>query len=148
MPNVLTCADAELLEINDASHDVDMQEMLEQLATQWPDRFLVLKNENNLGFVRTVNHGVAYFSQYDVINLPRLFSWCQACRNWFEINGLSDRRYNQSTYKGTYFLSGLEGNVFVPLLQVFPPKEVAVRLIAFYMPLKEFLLMPYTHSYA
>jgi FkbM family methyltransferase len=69
MPSVLADTDAKLLAINDASPDDGMQEMLEQLATQWPDRLLVLKNENNLGFVRTVNRGLAYFSQSDVILL-------------------------------------------------------------------------------
>ncbi len=69
MPSVLADADAKLLAINDASPDVGMQEMLEQLASQWPDRLLVLKNASNLGFVRTVNRGLAYLSQYDVILL-------------------------------------------------------------------------------
>ena len=69
LPNVLANKKAKLLAINDASPDNGMQEMLEQLATQWPDRLLVLENESNLGFVRTVNRGLAYFSQYDVVLL-------------------------------------------------------------------------------
>ena len=69
MPSVLADPDAKLLAINDASPNEGMQEMLEQLAIQWPDRLLVLKNENNLGFVRTVNRGLAYFSKCDVVLL-------------------------------------------------------------------------------
>jgi len=69
IPSILADAEAKLLAINDASPDVGMQEMLEQLAIQWPDRLLVLKNVSNLGFVRTVNRGLAYFSQYDVVLL-------------------------------------------------------------------------------
>lgn len=69
LPSVLTNSEAKLLAINDASPDVGMHEMLEQLAAQWPDKFYVFKNEVNLGFVRTVNRGIAYFSKYDVVLL-------------------------------------------------------------------------------
>ena len=69
MPNILTTSGARLLAINDASPDVGMQEMLLQIAEQWPDKFFVLENDSNLGFVRTVNKGLAYFSQEDVILL-------------------------------------------------------------------------------
>lgn len=69
MHSVLVDPTAKLVAINDASPDVGMQEMLDNLATQWPNKFYVVKNEINLGFVRTVNVGIAYFPQYDVILL-------------------------------------------------------------------------------
>ena len=69
MPGVLAIPDARIIAINDASPDEGMQNMLEQLAIRWPNVFVVLKNENNLGFVATVNRGLAYFSQHDAVLL-------------------------------------------------------------------------------
>ncbi len=69
MSGILTVTGARILAINDASPDVGMQEMLEQLATQWPDVFEVLENKKNLGFVGTVNRGLSYYSDYDVVLL-------------------------------------------------------------------------------
>ena len=69
MPGILAVPDARLIAINDASPDVGMQEMLEQLASQWPNIFVLLKNESNLGFVGTVNRGFAYFPQHDAVLL-------------------------------------------------------------------------------
>lgn len=69
MPGILSVSDSRLIAINDASPDKGMQEMLEQLATQWPNVFVVLKNESNLGFVGTVNRGFAYFPQHDAVLL-------------------------------------------------------------------------------
>ena len=46
-----------------------MQEMLEQLASQWPNIFVFLKNESNLGFVGIVNRGLSYFPQHDAVLL-------------------------------------------------------------------------------
>lgn len=69
MPGILAVANARLLLINDASPDAGMQTMLEDLASQWPDRCSVLKNDHNLGFVKTVNRGLAYFGRHDVVLL-------------------------------------------------------------------------------
>lgn len=69
MPGILAVPDSRLIAINDASPDMGMQEMLEQLATQWPNVFVVLKNESNLGFVGTVNRGFAYFPHRDAVLL-------------------------------------------------------------------------------
>jgi len=66
MPGILAVPDARIIAINDASPDADMQEMLEKLASQWPNIFVLLRNEKNLGFVGTVNRGLAYFSERDV----------------------------------------------------------------------------------
>ena len=67
--DVLSLPMARMIVINDASPDKGMQEMLEQLAAQWPDVFVVLKNEKNLGFVSTVNRGFKYFPQHDAVLL-------------------------------------------------------------------------------
>ncbi|MDZ7593976.1 MAG: glycosyltransferase [Thiobacillus sp.] len=69
MRGILSVPDSRLIAINDASPETGMQEMLEQLATQWPNVFVVLKNESNLGFVGTVNRGFAYFPQHDAVLL-------------------------------------------------------------------------------
>jgi len=69
IPEVLAISSSKLIAINDASPDADMQAMLEGLAAQWPGKFFLLKNESNLGFVQTVNRGLAYFSQHDVVLL-------------------------------------------------------------------------------
>jgi len=69
MPGVLDVPGARLLAINDASPDVGMQSMLEDLEKSWPDVFTVLSNESNQGFVRTVNRGLDYFDRHDVVLL-------------------------------------------------------------------------------
>ena len=69
MPSVLSDPNAKFLAIDDASPSEGMQEMLKQLSLKWPNKFLLLKNEKNLGFVRTVNRGLAHFSEYDVVLL-------------------------------------------------------------------------------
>jgi len=69
MPNILAIPGSRILAINDASPDMGMQEMLEQFAAQWPNIFVVIKNETNIGFTGTVNLGFAYFSQYDAVLL-------------------------------------------------------------------------------
>lgn len=69
IPNILSNPGARIVAINDASPDAGMQEMLEELGKKWPDVFVVLKNESNLGFVRTVNRGFAHFPQHDVVLL-------------------------------------------------------------------------------
>ena len=69
MPGVLAIPTARIIVINDASPDVGMQEMLDQLATQWPNIMVVLKNEKNSGFVGTVNRGFAYFPEHDAVLL-------------------------------------------------------------------------------
>jgi FkbM family methyltransferase len=69
MPSILAIPNAHIVVINDASPDVGMQEMLEALADQYPNVMVLLKNEENLGFVGTVNRGLAYFSQHDAVLL-------------------------------------------------------------------------------
>ena len=69
MPGVLALDQAKLLAINDGSPDAGMQAMLEELAEVWPGRFDVLQNVKNLGFVGTVNRGLAHFSAQDVVLL-------------------------------------------------------------------------------
>ena len=69
MPGILFIPDARLIIINDASPDTGMQEMLEEVAVQWPNVAVVLRNEGNLGFVGTVNRGFAYFPQHDAVLL-------------------------------------------------------------------------------
>lgn len=77
--------DARIIAINDASPDAGMQEMLEGLAAQWPNILFVLQNEINLGFVQTVNRGLAYLPEHDVVLLnsdvivPE--EWLQRLRN-------------------------------------------------------------------
>lgn len=81
MPDVLAIAEAMLLAINDASPDEGMQRMLEELSAQWPGKMTVLENPHNLGFVRTVNRGLACFPQHDVTLLN---SDVVVPRNWLQ----------------------------------------------------------------
>ena len=69
MPNILAIPGARIIAINDASPDMGMQEMLDQFAAQWPDVFVTIQNEKNLGFVGSVNRGFAYFPQHDAVLL-------------------------------------------------------------------------------
>jgi GT2 family glycosyltransferase/glycosyltransferase involved in cell wall biosynthesis len=69
MPGVLAMDGAILLAINDGSPDQGMQAMLESLVAIWPGRFEVLENPVNLGFVGTVNRGMAHFPSQDVVLL-------------------------------------------------------------------------------
>lgn len=69
MPGVLALPEAVLLAINDGSPDQGMQAMLESLVPLWPGRFHVLENPVNLGFVGTVNRGLAHFPAQDVVLL-------------------------------------------------------------------------------
>ena len=69
MPAVLGMKDAVLLAINDASPEQGMQAMLESLVEIWPGRFEVLENPVNLGFVGTVNRGMAHLLSQDVVLL-------------------------------------------------------------------------------
>ena len=69
MPGVLGMKDAVLLAINDASPEQGMQAMLESLVEIWPGRFEVLENPVNLGFVGTVNRGMAHLLSQDVVLL-------------------------------------------------------------------------------
>ena len=69
MPGVLGMKGAVLLAINDGSPEQGMQAMLESLVEIWPGRFEVLENPVNLGFVGTVNRGMAHFPSQDVVLL-------------------------------------------------------------------------------
>lgn len=69
MPGVLSVPDARLVAINDASPDAGMQEMLDEMAARWPGVLDVLGNSSNLGFVQTVNRGIASFPEHDVVLL-------------------------------------------------------------------------------
>lgn len=69
MPGIIAVPNARLVAINDASPEPGMQAMLEALAAQWPDVLTVLENPSNQGFVASVNRGLAYHSDHDVVFL-------------------------------------------------------------------------------
>ncbi len=69
MPGILAVPNARLLAINDSSPEPGMQAMLEALAAQWPDVLTVLENPSNQGFVASVNRGLAYYPDHDVVFL-------------------------------------------------------------------------------
>ncbi len=91
IPSILTIPDARIIAINDDSPDKGMQDMLEQLATQWPDVFVVLRNEKNQGFVGTVNRGFAYFPHHDAMLLN---SDVIVPKNW--LGRLIDEAYSKA----------------------------------------------------
>ena len=61
------CDDFEIIAINDCSPDERMSPVLQQLAAQHPEISLHT-NEQNLGFVQTVNRGI-FLRQRDVVLL-------------------------------------------------------------------------------
>lgn len=69
IPSILNIPDAILVIINDASPEPDMASMLENMAARWPKRIEILTNEFNMGFVVTVNRGMKYHNQHDVVIL-------------------------------------------------------------------------------
>lgn len=70
-----------LLLINDKSPDKTILPMLQKYAEQNPDKnIIVLDNEENLGFVKTVNKGMSH-SQNDVLLLN---SDTEVTKNWLE----------------------------------------------------------------
>ncbi len=69
MGGVMSGDDAKLLVINDASPENDMGNMLKSLKSRWPKHIDVLQNEKNLGFVHTVNRGIAAIPSRDVVLL-------------------------------------------------------------------------------
>ena len=58
-----------LLIINDASPDAELSAWLRQIQTQYPDTIELLENPENLGFVGTVNRGMALHPERDVLLL-------------------------------------------------------------------------------
>ena len=69
MPAVLRYPGARLVAINDASPDAEMQHTLESEARRWGERLVVLRNDVNLGFVKTANRGIRYDPSADVVLL-------------------------------------------------------------------------------
>ncbi|WP_423370392.1 glycosyltransferase [Burkholderia sp. LMG 32019] len=69
MPAVMRHPDARLVAINDASPDVDMDDTLASEARRWGEKLVVLRNEVNLGFVKTANRGIRHDDRADVILL-------------------------------------------------------------------------------
>lgn len=69
IPGILSVIDSQLLIINDSSPDEGMQAMLEDYEKQWPKVITVLQNDINLGFVKTVNRGINYRPNDDIILL-------------------------------------------------------------------------------
>lgn len=69
MPGVLRCPGARLVAINDASPDAEMDDMLGKEARLWGEKLVVIRNDANLGFVKTANRGIRYDDQADIVLL-------------------------------------------------------------------------------
>lgn len=63
-----------------------------------------------------------------------VFRWSQASRSWAAINAPSHALPDFLTNRDVSLVAELAADAYVPLLQVHPPKNVPVRLIAFYLP--------------
>lgn len=68
-----------LVVINDASPEPEMSEWLRSVANEEP--ILLIENEQNLGFVRTVNRGMALSTRNDVVLLN---SDTEVAGNWLD----------------------------------------------------------------
>lgn len=91
MPDILKIPNSHIVAINDASPDAGMQEMLDEIAAIWPNIFIALSNEKNLGFVGTVNRGLAHFPKHDSVLLN---SDVIVPKDW--LSRLIDEAYSQS----------------------------------------------------
>ncbi|HDR9102766.1 TPA: glycosyltransferase [Burkholderia vietnamiensis] len=69
MPGVMRHPNARLVAINDASPDAGMDDALASEARRWGEKLVILRNEVNLGFVKTANRGIRYDAAADVILL-------------------------------------------------------------------------------
>jgi GT2 family glycosyltransferase len=69
MPAVMRLPGARLVAINDASPEADMDAMLDLEASRWGGRLIVLRNQFNLGFVKSANRGIKYDINTDVVLL-------------------------------------------------------------------------------
>ena len=68
------------------------------------------------------------------INFPFAFRWTKAYRSWAAINEPSHATTDLNIDQDVALVSRLASETYVPLLQALPPKDVPVRLIAFYLP--------------
>jgi len=69
MPAVMRIPGATLVAINDASPDAEMDDTLDAEASRWSGRMVVLRNETNLGFVKSANRGIRYDPSADIVLL-------------------------------------------------------------------------------
>jgi len=67
-------------------------------------------------------------------NFAFAFSWSQAYINWLAINGPTDELTTSIARQRVWIPPELNIGKYVPLLHATAPKEVPVRLIAFYLP--------------
>ena len=67
-------------------------------------------------------------------NLPFVFCWSQAYRDWEAMNAPIDAPPDLLPNRDVSLVVELAVDAYVPLLQLHPPKDVPVRLIAFYLP--------------
>nr|WP_315187126.1 glycosyltransferase [uncultured Albidiferax sp.] len=69
MPAIMRIPGTRLVAINDASPDFEMNAMLDHEVGMWSGNLVVLKNETNLGFVKTANRGIRYDANADIVLL-------------------------------------------------------------------------------
>jgi O-antigen biosynthesis protein len=67
-------------------------------------------------------------------NFPFAFRWSRAYRIWAGIKAPRDTTSDLITDQVIVFTPELEFDTYVPLLQTLPPKDIPVKLIAFYLP--------------
>ena len=71
---------------------------------------------------------------WDAIRKHFVFRWSQASRSWVAMNASSHAPADFLTNRDGSLVAELAAAAYVPLLQDHPPKDVPVRLIAFYLP--------------
>ncbi|MPV85326.1 glycosyltransferase [Ostreibacterium oceani] len=69
LPNIIAHPHAILVLVNDASPEADMATTLAQIVARYPEHVVLLTNEQNLGFVGSVNRGMQYQVTHDVVLL-------------------------------------------------------------------------------
>ena len=86
-----------------------------------------------LKFPASTNHKQLFKHQL-FSHLPIVFKWSQAYRSWYAMSRASTATYGLSAYQASQHEFKQSVNDYVPLLYALPPKDVPVRLIAFYLP--------------
>ena len=90
MLGILSVPNAKMIVINDSSPDEGMQDALGAFVERWPEVFHLLVNDKNLGFVATVNKGMRYFADHDIVLLN---SDVIVPKNW--LNRLQEDAYSR-----------------------------------------------------
>ncbi|MDD2774367.1 MAG: glycoside hydrolase family 99-like domain-containing protein [Gallionella sp.] len=108
-------------------------------AVNKPNRFM---RKTLSGGMRLLWHKMPFSTRQKLLfkhrlfsNFPALLSWSKAYRSWVAMNSPCDETFEFAAHQVlTSHPSEQATDIYVPLLQALPPKNIPIRLIAFYLP--------------